>query len=110
MDPHAQQLLSLATLPARLNVEQVAHYLNCKDYDVLTIAAAGLLKPLGSRKNSKHCVKYFAAVELERLHADPKWLSRVTDIIQASWRKKNDRKKSRSRTGSDDMLSDASAP
>jgi len=87
MGPQQQQFLSLPILPARLNVEQAAHYLGFQEHDLPILTAAGLLRPLG--RPSHNSTKYFATVELEKLRADTKWLAKSTDAVQAHWRRKN---------------------
>ncbi len=87
MDPEQRQLLSLAILPARLNSLQAAHVLGFQHHDIRTLVAAGLLRPLG--RPAPNSTKYFAAVELEQLRADVKWLARATDAVRDRWRHKN---------------------
>ena len=85
MNPHPNSLSALQIiLPARLNQEETARYLGFAVHDIPTITAAGLLKPLG--RPTQNSVKYFATVELERLRADSKWLSKATEAAQARWR------------------------
>lgn len=80
-------------LPARVNPEQTACLIGTTPYYIPVLITAGLLKPLGSRL-SRNCVKYFALVEVLRLCADPKWLSKVTDAIHAHDRRKRERRSS----------------
>lgn len=87
MDPEQKQLLTLSLLPARLNVEQTAHFLAFQKHDIRVLVAAGLLRPLGRPKPNS--TKYFATVELEALRRDIKWLAKATDAVQSRWRRKN---------------------
>ena len=85
MNAHPNSLTALQTvLPARLNQEETARYLGFAAHDIPALTAAGLLKPLG--RPTQNSVKYFATVELERLRADWKWLSKATEAAQARWR------------------------
>jgi hypothetical protein len=78
-------LLNARRLPARLNVEQTAVVLGFHDHDIPDLIKHQLLKPLG--KGARNCVKYFAAVEIEKLSRDMKWLDQATAAI--SRREKN---------------------
>lgn len=91
-DDQRKFLSVLAGPPARLNVEQTAWLLNCQPYDIATLVAAGLLKPLG--KPSANGTKFFATTELLELTRDRAWLARVTLALQQYWRAKNDRRAS----------------
>lgn len=73
-------LLRAARIPARLNNEQVAVLLGMASHDIPYLVKCKLLKPLGTP--APNCVKYYAAVELERCRLDVKWLSRATNIIR----------------------------
>jgi hypothetical protein len=87
MHPDHKAFLSLAFTPGRFDSEQTAWFLGFQPHDIPVLIAAGLLRPLGRpRPNS---VKYFAAVDLEALRTDPKWLSKATDVVQTQWRRKN---------------------
>ena len=87
MDPEQKQLLSLAVLPARLDVHQAAQFLGFQDHDLATLVRARLLMPLG--RPAPNSTKYFAAVELEQLRSDIHWLAKATDTVQSGWRQKN---------------------
>ncbi|MCP5523224.1 MAG: hypothetical protein H7A46_16945 [Verrucomicrobiales bacterium] len=87
MSPEHKNFLSLAFTPARLDAEQAAWFLGFHPHDIPVLVAVGLLRPLG--KPRPNATKYFAAVELESLRTDPKWLGKATDAIQARWREKN---------------------
>jgi len=86
MSPAQIELLNLRVLPGRLTVEQAAHYLGFKAHDIPILIARGMLKPLG--RPPPNAPKYFAAVELERLRADVKWMDRASAVIGAHWKSK----------------------
>jgi len=86
-------LLSLVTLPARLNRTQAADYLGFEPDHITLLIKAGLLKPLGRPKPNSD--KYFAAVKLAELRQDEMWLSRATQFICQHWNDKNARKSKR---------------
>jgi hypothetical protein len=90
MDPQREKFLKLTTQPARLNVEEAAWYLGFAPHDIPVLVAHGLLKPLGHPAD--RTVKFFAFVNLEGFHNDPKWLARATDTMIQHWRGKNGRK------------------
>jgi len=75
----SQSCLNALRLPARLNVEQTAVVLGFAAHDIPVLTREGLLKPLGG--GARNCVKYFAAVEIEKLSRDTKWLDRATKAI-----------------------------
>ena len=87
MNPEQHQLLTLAVLPARLNVAHTAHFLGFQSHELTALMAAGLLRPLG--RPAANSPKYFAIVELEELRRDTKWLAKATDAVQNRWRQKN---------------------
>lgn len=72
-------LLDARRLPARLNTEQTAQMLGHQPHDIPILTKAGLLKPLGG--GPRNSVKYFAAVEVEQLGRDRKWLDRATKAV-----------------------------
>ena len=77
-------------LPARLLAGQVAKLLNCSTEDVAILASAGKLRALGRPKPNS--VKFFSAIELIALLADPDWLDEATKTISQFWRRKNARR------------------
>lgn len=89
-DEKRQFLTVLDGPPARLTTEQTAWLLNCQPYDIATLVAAGLLKPLG--KPPANGTKYFATSEILEQSRDRAWLGRVTLALQQYWRAKNDRR------------------
>jgi hypothetical protein len=81
MNNERKELLSLARLPARLNMVETSVYLGFKPHDIPILVARGLLKPLG--RPMPNSEKYFED-----------WLSRATAILSQHWQAKNARKKS----------------
>lgn len=77
-------------IPARLLAEQVAKLLNCSTEDVAILVSASKLRALG--KPRPNAVKFFSAVELIALLADPDWLDEATKTIGQFWRRKNARR------------------
>jgi hypothetical protein len=77
-------------LPARLLAAQVAKLLNCTTEDVAILVTAGKLRPLG--RPNPNAVKFFNAVELMALLADPAWLDEATKTIGQFWKRKNARR------------------
>lgn len=84
MKPEHRALLTLTSLPARLDAEQAAWHLGSQPHDVPVLIAADLLRPLGRPQHN--AVKYFAAVELQALRADSRWLAKATDAVQSRGR------------------------
>jgi hypothetical protein len=77
-------------LPARLFAGQVAKLLNCTTDDVTILVSAGKLRPLG--RPNLNGVKFFHAIQLFTLLADPEWLDDATKTIGQFWRRKNARR------------------
>lgn len=77
-------------IPARLLAGQVAKMLNCSAEDVAILVSAGKLRALG--KPRPNAVKFFSAIELITLLADPDWLDDATKIIGQFWKRKNARR------------------
>jgi hypothetical protein len=77
-------------LPARLLSAQVAKLLNCSTEDVAILVSAGKLRALG--RPNPNAVKFFSAVELITLLADPDWLDDATKTIGQFWKRKNARR------------------
>jgi len=92
-----KDLLNLATLPARLNMEEAAYFLGFKPHDIPLLIKAGLLKPLG--RPVPNGDKYFATATLSELRQDVQWLSRCTAVVSRHWHDKNARKSSNARNG-----------
>lgn len=87
MNNERKDLLNLATLPARLNMEEAANVLGFKPHDIPLLVKAGLLKPLG--RPVPNGDKYFATVTLNELRQDVQWLSKATVAVSHHWKQKN---------------------
>lgn len=83
--------LSLANLPARLNVTETAWLLGFAEHDLPILITAGLLKPLG--RPASNGSKYFATAELMNLRTDVRWLAKASDATVNYWKRKNTRRK-----------------
>ena len=92
MNNERKELLSLARLPARLNMVETAVYLGFKQHDIPILVARGLLKPLG--RPMPNSEKYFARSKLVEAENNEEWLSRATATLGQHWQAKNARKKS----------------
>jgi hypothetical protein len=92
MNNERKELLSLARLPARLNMVETAVYLGFKTHDIPILIARGLLKPLG--RPTPNSEKYFARSKLVEAENNEEWLSRATAVLSQHWQAKNARKKS----------------
>ena len=90
MNNERKDLLNLAMLPARLNMEEAAYLLGFKPHDIPLLVKAGLLKPLG--RPVPNGDKYFATVTLSELRQDVQWLSKCTALVSRHWQEKNARK------------------
>lgn len=78
-------------LPARLDSEHVAQVLGFRAQDIPILVKAGLLVPLGNPVLNS--VKFFAAMQLERLAASVDWLDAATIEIGEYWQAINSRRK-----------------
>ena len=87
MNQAKKDFLSLVTPPARLGITEAAWLLGFSEHDVPVLVSAGLLKPLGRPPSTGS--KYFAAVELQNLRNDTRWLAKASDAIVIHWRTKN---------------------
>ncbi len=87
MNQAMRDFLSLALPPARLSATEAGWLLGFSEHDVSILMSVGLLKPLGHPPSCGS--KYFAAVELQTLRSDSRWLARASDAIVNYWRKKN---------------------
>ena len=90
MNNECRALLSLVTLPARLNRTQTADYLGFEPDHITLLIKAGLLKPLGHP--ARNSTKFFATGTLEQFRRDEKWLARASDAIASYWRDRNARR------------------
>ena len=87
MNQERKDFLSLRNLPARLGICETAWLLGFGENDIPVLVSAGLLKPLG--KPTATGSKYFAAVDLQNLRNDTRWLGKASDVIVNHWRSKN---------------------
>jgi hypothetical protein len=79
--------LILYRLPARLDAAQTAALLGFQPHDIPVLTSSGLLKPLG--RPAPNSIRYFAAVEIDRLREDREWLDKATRAIGRHWQEKN---------------------
>jgi hypothetical protein len=77
-------------LPARLDVASTAKLLGFADHDIQILMGAGKLTPLGDP--APNAPKWFAAIDVIRLAADPDWLSKATREVSKYWRHKRERR------------------
>ena len=66
--------------PACVSMEQAAAKFGFPDYYMPFLVSAGHLEPLG--KPAQNSRKWFAAVEIERMCADPDWLDKAIRIVE----------------------------
>ena len=64
-----------------------ARYLGFSAHEIPILVQKRLLTPLGHP--AKNNVRYFAAVTLQELRQDVKWLAKATDATSEAWRIKN---------------------
>lgn len=72
-------------LPGRVNAEEAARLVGCKQHDIAALIRLKLLKPLGGPR--RNTVKYFATVRLLAACADEVWLGRMTVALTESRQK-----------------------
>lgn len=75
-----------------MTAEEAAWFLGFSPHEIPVLMAEGILKPLGHPSRNGH--KFFAAVELEDLRRNVKWLAKASDAIVSYWQSKNARKNS----------------
>jgi hypothetical protein len=91
IDTSSLDVLSCRRLPARLTINQVGMLLNFQPYELLLLMRLGLLKCLNSPTAGTNCRKFFSADYIQKLAADPSWLSQVTKAVARAIREKNGR-------------------
>ena len=69
------------------SAERAARYLGFSAHEIPILVQKRLLTPLGHP--AKNNVRYFAAVTLQELRQDVKWLAKATDATSEAWRIKN---------------------
>ena len=99
MNDAKEAFLNLQIPPGRLSATEASWYLGFKRHEIPMLIGAGLLIPLG--RPARNRPKFFATESLEQLRRDEKWLARATDAIASYWRRRNARKKSEKRPGTD---------
>ena len=72
-------------LPGRVNAEEAARLIGCKQHDISALIRLKLLKLLGGPQ--RNTVKYFASIRLLAGCQDEAWLSRVTVALAKSRQK-----------------------
>jgi len=87
MSSQLENLLTEMILPARCSAERAARYLGFSAHEIPILVQKRLLTPLGHPV--KNNVRYFAAVKLQELRQDTKWLAKATDATSEAWRTKN---------------------
>lgn len=83
------QFLNARRIKARLLAEETAWLLGFPPENISILVKAGFLKPLGGSPPPQQAVKYFAAVEIEKLAKDTAFLHRATKFIYAYWKTQN---------------------
>jgi hypothetical protein len=90
IDTNSVDVLNCHRLPARLTLHQVAVLLNFQPYELLLLMRLGLIKCLNSPTAGVNCRKFFSADYVQKLAADPGWLSHATKAVARAIRDKND--------------------
>lgn len=93
MNQAKKDFLSLVTPPARIGIQETAWLLGFNEHDIPVLVSAGLLKPLGRPASTGS--KFFAAVELQTLRGDTRWLGKASDVIVNYWRSKNSERRNK---------------
>lgn len=88
MNPERLQFLNLRHLPGRLNAEETGWYLGFTTREIPPLTKARLLKPLGNPSRFSH--KFYATVDLRRVHEDPRWLNKASAIVFKFWQNASD--------------------
>jgi len=90
MEP--KQILHVLRLPARLTVDEAAVLLGFHEEAISVLMKAKMMEPLGG--HAPGVQRMFAAVEIQRLHNDVKWLSKATRVLREHFRLRNNKQKS----------------
>ena len=75
----------MGKIPGRLTADRAAGILGFAPHDMPVLVKHRLLTPLG--QPAQRSTKYFAAVEVFKCAADPKWLSKATKIVSGNWKR-----------------------
>jgi hypothetical protein len=89
MNPERKEFLNLVSLPGRISATEAAWRLGFETDHITILTSAGLLKPLGHPPPGS--MKFFAAVEIEQVRNDAKWLNKATELIRLKVKDKNER-------------------
>ncbi len=89
LSKYATDFLNLAQKPIRLNSEQTAWLLNCRQHSIRHLVKAKLIKPLGSScPKGRNSIKYFGTREILEIANDPNKLGKITDHLYEVWKEK----------------------
>lgn len=88
MRPKLSEIWFVRRLPARLNREEAGALLGLSYEDICHLVAHRWLKPLAPKYG---CQDWFAAVEIEALARDSKWLAQATKTVREAIKAKNER-------------------
>ena len=75
----------MGKIPGRLTADQAAGILGFAPHDMPVLVKHRLLTPLG--QPAQRSTKYFAAVEVFKCAADPKWLGKATKVVSGNWKR-----------------------
>jgi hypothetical protein len=95
-------ILHVLRLPARLNAEEAAVLLGFHEEAIGILVKAKMLEPLGG--HAPGAQRMFAAVEIQRLHNDVKWLSKATRLLREHFQLKNRRQKGKAQPAGRDQV------
>jgi hypothetical protein len=84
-------LYNARRLPARLTIEQTAMLLYFQPYELLLLMRVGLLKCLNPSTAGANCRKLFSTDYVQKLAADPGWLTQATKIVAKTVQANNGR-------------------
>src|SRR5438477_4340237 len=104
MSSKLENLLTEMIFPARCSTERAARYLGFSAHEIPILVQKRLLTPRGNP--AKNNVRYFAAVKLQELRQDVKWLAKATDATSEAWRIKN-AKSAATKERADQQVADA---
>ena len=75
----------MVKVPGRLTADRAGEILGFAPHDMPVLVKHRLLIPLG--QPAQRSTKYFAAVEVFKCAADPKWLSKATKVVSGNWKR-----------------------
>lgn len=85
----ALQCWAQLQLPARIGPPACAKLLGMAEHDIPILVGGGLLHPLG--RPTPSAPKWFSAVQIVNLAANPEWLAKATQKLSVHWRIKRQR-------------------